>query len=66
MRLARHLHERQTHLGVVKDDAVLPIDDAGFATMRDIVAAGSAGLEKVRMHIEGRKPVAGNQESGVR
>lgn len=48
MRLARYRFAGATHLGLVEEGGVRPLDDLGFASMMEIVAEGEAALDRIR------------------
>jgi len=56
MKFARYELGGNTHLGVVSGGGIIPIDDAGFETIRAIVEAGSAGLSAISDYIAGKEP----------
>ena len=51
MKLVRYEVEGRTRLGVALDEMVTPLDDAEFPTMLDLIAAGDAGLLRVRDYL---------------
>ena len=51
MKLLRYLQEGKVHLGVLRDVAVVNIDELGFPTMLDIVRSGYPALERIADHL---------------
>ncbi|MGE4431183.1 MAG: fumarylacetoacetate hydrolase family protein [Sphingobium sp.] len=53
MKLARYSKDKETHLGVVLDDQIVPLDGISdaYPTMMAIIAGGDAALAKVRDHV---------------
>lgn len=53
MKLARYSKNEETHLGVVIDDRIVPLDGLAdaYPTMLSIITGGDAALAKVRDHV---------------
>jgi len=53
MKLARYSKNEETHLGVVIDDQIVPLDGLAdaYPTMLSIITGGDAALAKVRDHV---------------
>ncbi|GLT00380.1 5-carboxymethyl-2-hydroxymuconate isomerase [Sphingobium jiangsuense] len=53
MKLARYSKKEETHLGVVIDDQIVPLDGLAdaYPTMLSIITGGDAALTKVRDHV---------------
>ncbi len=52
MKLIRYSQDGTPHLGAVKDDRVIALDNAGFPTMLSIVEGGEEALAKVRAFVD--------------
>ncbi|WP_374943966.1 fumarylacetoacetate hydrolase family protein [Sphingomonas sp.] len=52
MKLIRYRENGTTHLGAVRDDRIVPLDDAGFPTMLSIVEGGADALATVRGFVD--------------
>lgn len=57
MKLSRFLDGEVTHLAVVKDDHLVPLDGLGFSTMMELIKGGQSALSQIAAFVDRGPPV---------